>query len=191
MKNSNIELNEKQNAFCNEYVKDFNSAQSCIRAGYSEKTARIIGCNLLTKVNIQNRIVELLKKISMENQIHEVQIIAELKRIAFSDIANYVDEEGHINSFREIDTTVISQLNTMEMENEKKGYTRISKKIKLHDKIKALELLGKYKCLWTDIHKIEPVESSPLAESIKALREQYKNGEIDINGIDNVKPKTD
>jgi len=50
------ELNPKQKAFCEEYILDNNAAQSAIRAGYSEKTARAIGAKLLTKVDIRNYI---------------------------------------------------------------------------------------------------------------------------------------
>jgi phage terminase small subunit len=50
------ELNSKQKTFCEEYILDNNAAQSAIRAGYSEKTARAIGAKLLTKVDIRNYI---------------------------------------------------------------------------------------------------------------------------------------
>lgn len=51
---SNInELNEKQRAFIDEYVKDKNATQAAIRAGYSEKTAYSQGQRLLKKVEIK------------------------------------------------------------------------------------------------------------------------------------------
>jgi len=53
------ELNPKQKSFCEEYILDNNAAQSAIRAGYSEKTARAIGAKLLTKVDIRNYIASM------------------------------------------------------------------------------------------------------------------------------------
>ena len=52
-------LNAKQELFCIEYLVDLNGAQAAIRAGYSEKTAKEIASENLTKPNIADRIVEL------------------------------------------------------------------------------------------------------------------------------------
>lgn len=52
-------LNDKQNAFCREYVVDFNATQAAIRAGYSPKTAGSIGHDLLKKAEIQAQVQEL------------------------------------------------------------------------------------------------------------------------------------
>lgn len=59
-------LNDKQELFCREYLKDANGTQAAIRAGYSEKTACAIGCKLLSKVYIKNRINELSRPIVAE-----------------------------------------------------------------------------------------------------------------------------
>lgn len=52
-------LTDKQELFAREFIKDLNATQAAIRAGYSEKTARAIGCENLTKPDIQQRIAEL------------------------------------------------------------------------------------------------------------------------------------
>ena len=52
-------LTDKQLMFCKEYLIDLNATQACIRAGYSEKTARSVGCENLTKPYIQKEIQRL------------------------------------------------------------------------------------------------------------------------------------
>jgi len=52
-------LNAKQEMFCREYLIDLNATQASIRAGYSEKTAKEIGCENLTKPHIYTFIAEL------------------------------------------------------------------------------------------------------------------------------------
>ncbi len=42
-------LTDKQAMFCKEYIKDLNATQAAIRAGYSEKTAQVIGSENLSK----------------------------------------------------------------------------------------------------------------------------------------------
>lgn len=46
------ELTEKQKLFAREYLIDLNATQAAIRAGYSEKTAGVIGYENLTKPQI-------------------------------------------------------------------------------------------------------------------------------------------
>ena len=45
-------LTPKQLAFCEYYIENPNAADAARRAGYSEKSARITGCELLTNPNI-------------------------------------------------------------------------------------------------------------------------------------------
>lgn len=49
-------MTAKQQRFCDEYLIDLNATQAAIRAGYSEKTARSIGQENLTKPVIKEYI---------------------------------------------------------------------------------------------------------------------------------------
>lgn len=71
-------LNDKQKLFCQEYLKDLNATKAAIRAGYSEKTARNIACENLTKPNIQQYIQELQEGIQKRNQITIDEIMTDL-----------------------------------------------------------------------------------------------------------------
>jgi phage terminase small subunit len=55
-------MTAKQQCFCDEYLIDMNATQAAIRAGYSEKTAKQIGQENLTKPDlkeyIENRMAE-------------------------------------------------------------------------------------------------------------------------------------
>ena len=52
-------LNAKQEMFCREYLIDLNATQAAIRAGYSVKTAKDMGCQNLAKPNIADFIASL------------------------------------------------------------------------------------------------------------------------------------
>lgn len=65
-------LTDKQELFAREFIKDLNATQAAIRAGYSEKTARAIGCENLTKPDIQQRVAEL-----NQERLERVQIDAD------------------------------------------------------------------------------------------------------------------
>lgn len=53
-------LTDKQERFCKEYLVDLNATQAAIRAGYSKKTATTAASHLLEKLNISQRLTELM-----------------------------------------------------------------------------------------------------------------------------------
>lgn len=86
-----MKLTEKQKRFCEEYLVDLNATQAAVRAGYKQKTARSQGQRMLTNVDIQNYLQELMKKQSERTGITADDVINELKEIAF---ANGVEISG-------------------------------------------------------------------------------------------------
>jgi phage terminase small subunit len=56
------DLTPKQAMFCKEYIIDLNGTQAAIRAGYSQKTARQIADQLLSKLDIQQYVQSLMDK---------------------------------------------------------------------------------------------------------------------------------
>ena len=69
-------MTEKQKRFCIEYLIDLNATQAAIRAGYSKKTAKVIGQENLTKPDIKKYIEQQLKQIKNE-KIADVQEVLE------------------------------------------------------------------------------------------------------------------
>lgn len=152
-------LNEKQKRFCDEYVIDLNATQSAIRAGYSEKTAGSIGNNLLKKVEIQNEINAINNERSAKTGITAERVLSELGKIAFSDLKEYLsfDENGvKFKDSEEVDGTLVSEVSSQETVtrrgsgDSKEETVRVNLKMKLHDKMKALELLGKHLNIFND-----------------------------------------
>ena len=62
-------LTPKQQRFVEEYLIDLNATQAAIRSGYSEKTAKEIGSENLTKPNIAKAIAEAQEKLSNKAQV--------------------------------------------------------------------------------------------------------------------------
>ena len=65
-------LTPKQQRFVEEYLIDLNATQAAIRSGYSEKTARDIGCENLAKPNIAKAIEEAQNKRQEQTQIAQM-----------------------------------------------------------------------------------------------------------------------
>lgn len=76
------ELTTKQQRFIEEYVIDFNATRAAINAGYSEKTARSIGCELLTKPDIRSAIKQRLEELSADAYVSREVILTGLLKEA-------------------------------------------------------------------------------------------------------------
>ena len=85
---TDVKLTPKEERFCYEYVLHLNATKAAILAGYSERTARGIGCENLTKPHIQKRIKHLKGNLSEASEISALRVLKEHEKIAFSSIAN-------------------------------------------------------------------------------------------------------
>ncbi len=74
-------MTEKQKRFCDEYLIDLNATQAAIRAGYSVKTAKAIGCENLTKPDIQAYIQEQLDRIHEQKTADAQEVIEYLTSV--------------------------------------------------------------------------------------------------------------
>lgn len=75
-------LTTKNQRFVEEYIIDFNATKAAINAGYSEKTARSISCELLTKPNIRSAIKKLLEELSADSYVSREVILTGLLKEA-------------------------------------------------------------------------------------------------------------
>jgi phage terminase small subunit len=75
-------LTDKHKSFCHEYIKDMNGTQAYIRAGYSEKGARVSASQLLSNPNIQEYLAELVEKQFKKAEVTTEEIIKGIADIA-------------------------------------------------------------------------------------------------------------
>ena len=142
-------LNEKQKNFCREYIKDFNGTQAAIRAGYSKKTAGEISFQHLKKLEIQTYISELTKALAHKQEITAERILNEFAKIAFSSIAHLHNTWIDRKDFDELtddqkDCIESIKTRTRTVLGDDQAYVVEEILIKLYDKQRALENLGKY-----------------------------------------------
>ena len=147
-------LTPKQQRFVEEYLIDLNATQAAIRAGYSEKTAKSIGQENLTKPDIAKAIQEAQNKRTEQTQIDSAYVLKRLVEIDQMDVLDIMDDDGNVKPLRDwpkIWRQYISNIETISMDDGE-GWL---KKIKWPDKVKNLELLGKHVSVGAFKDKIE------------------------------------
>jgi phage terminase small subunit len=173
-------LTDKQASFVSNYLIDKNATQAAIRAGYSKRSAEAIGDQLLGKTIVVEAINKALQKQQERVLITADEVILELKRVAMLDIKEAFDENGNLKNLEDMpeDTRrAISGIET-EIEYSGKGADReevgFVKKIKLSDKVRALELLAKHLKLLTEKVEGEIILKGNIGLSIKDLQESLE-----------------
>lgn len=73
-------LTAKQKAFCEYYCACNDAKEAAIKAGYSKKTAKVIGSQNLTKLNLAEYIQELRNTTALEIKFTKLAWLAQLQR---------------------------------------------------------------------------------------------------------------
>lgn len=151
-------LTAKQQAFVAEYLVDFNGAAAAVRAGYSEKTAKSIASELLQKPEIASA-VDAAKADRVERvHVSQDDVVRELAAVAFARLSDFVSwDDGEITlvSSDQIEAEKMPALRelvaTVEtFDGETGSRTTRRMQVRQHDKIRALELLGRHTGLWKE-----------------------------------------
>lgn len=196
----NSALNEKQKLFCCYYIKSFNATKSYQKAyGCSYETAMVEGSKSLRNPKIKSEIQNLKQNRLNREMLSEEDIFQKYMDIAFADITDFV-------SFGQEETQVIGQFGPVEIKDPETGKkvplmqtvnvirlkesgevdgTLISEvsqgrdgaKIKLSDRMKALEWLSSHMDLGT-------AEQKAKLDKLRAETARIKGEDLDEEAAD-------
>lgn len=139
--------NAKREMFAKEYLVDLNATQAAIRAGYSKKTARSQGQRLLTNVDIHNRVSELMGTRSERTEIDADWVLSRLAAEAEADLADILTDNGALKPVSQWPLIWRQGLVAgFEVSEETVDGVKVGDtvKVKLSDRIKRIELIGKH-----------------------------------------------
>jgi len=171
-------ITPQQRLFVHEYLIDLNGKQAAIRAGYSEKTAESQASRLLRKVKVKDSIEKALEKRTAKLDITAERVLQEFAKIGFSNMQDFAEwSPGGITLKDSLKLTPEQAACVAEISETTTQFGG-SVRFKLHDKIAALEKLGRHLKLFTDVseHKIDfAEEAEKIDEAEKKAAERLKS----------------
>ena len=152
-------LTDKQRAFCLHYCTHWNATKAAKQAGYSEKTAQEISSENLSKPIIQAYIKHIQSDIAAAAGVSALRNLMELTKIAYTNPTDIRESWGQLKDWESIPDDVkagIAEVVTVskvlrrvgggdESEDENSGLVQTLEtvKVKMHDKLKALDMINR------------------------------------------------
>lgn len=163
-------LTQKEARFCEEYIVDLNGTQAYMRA-FGTKNARsaaVQAARLLVRPNIVARVRALREEQAARTKRTADDVLEELWRVARLDIGGAFDEAGAVKRLADMPEDVRRAIAGIEVAElfggvgDERSAIGLLKKIRLLDKIRALDLLGQHYGLWKSKVEVTGKNGGPL-----------------------------
>lgn len=164
-------MTEKQKIFADEYLIDLNATRA-YRTTYknvkSDDVARRAGNRLLTNVDITNYIAERMQERQKRTEITQDRVLQELAAVAFSNATDYVEVRDNAVIIKDTASLSDTQIKALAGIKESRGGIEV----KLNDKLKALELLGRHLGMFKDKVEVSGIddEKKKLDDILRQMR---------------------
>lgn len=176
-------MSDKQKRFVSEYLVDLNATQAAIRAGYSKKTAEVIGYENLRKPQIKAEIAKQQEKLQSKLEITQERVLEELAAIAFANGTDFVTVSAagllNVKPTKEVPKEKLPAIAGI-----KYSASGLGIEIKLQDKVRALELLGKHLGVFDNGSGATANQENNIFEVI----EESTREELDTSEIPEIEP---
>ena len=171
-------LTEKQKIFADEYLVDLNATRA-YRVAYprvkKDAVAAQAGSRMLRNVKVADYIAERIEDRQKRTEVTQDRVVQELAAIAFARATDYAEVVS--GNVRIRDTPELSEEQIRAIAGIKEGTNGIE--IKLNDKEKALELLGRHLGMWND--KLD-IKAPAIDESIKEMEAYFERQKASGSG---------
>lgn len=163
-------MTKKQKIFADEYLIDLNATRA-YRVAYPsvkrDETAAAAAARMLRNVKVQEYISERMQERQQRTEVTQDMVVKELAAIAFSRATDYAAVKGGTVCIKDTDALTEDQIRAIA--GIKEGANGIE--VKLNDKEKALELLGRHLGMWND--KLD-INAPALDDSLKEMEDYFE-----------------
>lgn len=131
-------LTDREVAFCEYYINDYNIKMAAIKAGFKPMQNKTLSKIVAGKQKVIDYIAWLKIRLYDEACVNAVDILNSYAKMAFYDITDYIDKKGNkivLKDFDKIDGQIIQEIS----QNANGGIN-----IKFPDRLKAFDKLENY-----------------------------------------------
>ncbi len=169
---------EKRMVFAREYLVDLNATQAAIRAGFSEKTATSAGHRLLTYADVQAEVTKLKAERAEKVAADAEWVLRRLVADVTADLADLYDDNGNMKPVKDwpvvFRTGLVAGLDTAQEklgeDDDGRPTYGVVHKVKLADRTRLLELLGRHVDVAAFKDKLEVDVKTELADRLARAR---------------------
>ena len=164
---TNEELqNPKHELFCLEYLKDFNATQAAIRAGYSSRSARSTASKIMKTDAIKQRISTLQKDRLDAVRIDATYVLNRLLTIDKLNVKDLLNDDGDLKDVKDWSDDWQTSIQALDIQVSTSGGVRtLTKKVRLPDRLRNLEMLGKH----IDVSAFKDKEDDPKSNQSSSV----------------------
>lgn len=165
-------LTVRQRRFAEEFLVDLNAAAAAVRAGYSPTGSQVTGSRLRNNEEIAALIQKGMDRRSRRVEITADRVLREIARVALSDVRGLLDAEGNLKPLHEMADEVTASIASFEVVTKRVPGSKPAEvehvaKVKLCDKLRALDMLSKHLKLFSE--RVEHDVSDSLAELLRQI----------------------
>ena len=171
---SPLDLTDFQKRFVAEYLVDLCGADAARRAGSKAKEPKKVADGLFATPKVAKALAEAMAARAERVELNADMIVAELKKIAFSNVSKYItvndkgQAEVNLSKMTVDDAAVISEIRVEDIDSGRRTGRRTI--FKLYDKTAALQLLGKHLGMFIDRRQIEHTGTIEIENAAKEFQ---------------------
>jgi phage terminase small subunit len=146
-------LTERQRRFVDYFADHGNGAKAARQAGYSEESAKQIATENLSKPYLVDAIKRRRKELVEEAGVRPDAVLRMIAQVATFDISEIFDDNGRVKEVSEMSDVarrIVAGIETFTVGTRDGSSHTTTAKIKIPDRLKALELLARHLGLFDD-----------------------------------------
>ncbi|WP_432652527.1 terminase small subunit [Proteus terrae] len=171
-------INDKMERFCQEYIKSpDNQTDAAISAGYASGSACKRASQLMADPRIQERIAQLMQQRNKRTKMSADNVLKRLVDMLDADIADILNDNGDIKTIKDWPTVWRKSIASFEIAVVDENVT--VKKVKLLDKLRVLELVGKHVDVNAFRDRVQVDVNVSLADKLASARKRAQQGSVE------------
>ncbi len=183
--------NIRRERFAQAFATGLTAGEAYRRAGYRANAGN--AARLRAHAEVRARVAELVEVGTRRAEVSVEKVLRELARIGFADVRRMHDAEGGLRRIAELPDDIAAAVASYEVVKRTvpgiDGAVEVTHKIKVWDKARALEMIGRYLAMFIDRNKLARDEDpgaievddvrARLADEIDRIAARLGKGALD------------